>query len=263
DASTIELCLKVFDWARFRRAKGAVKLHLLLNHQGYLPCGAMIADGQTHEVNRARLLTLPAGAIVAMDRGYNDYTLLASWTQAGVYFVTRLKDNAVYEVQKQQAVDGEKIRADQTIVLSSAAAREHCPHPLRRVVVWDEEQQREIVLLTNIRHLAAGTVGAIYKDRWQIELFFKALKQNLKVKTFVGTSENAVRIQLWTAWITILLLKFMQLKSILGWSLSNLSALFRMVLLTYRDLWHWLDEPLGPPDDPAPAPQGELFAGLV
>ncbi len=121
---------------------------------------------------------------------------------------------------------------------------------MRRVVVWDEEHQREIVLLTKIMHFAASTVAAMYKERWQIELFFKALKQNLKVKTFVGTSENAVRIQLWTALIAILLLKFMQMKSLFEWSLSNLSAMFRMVLLTYRDLWHWLNQPFGPPDPP-------------
>jgi IS4 transposase len=128
------------------------------------------------------------------------------------------------------------------------------------VVVWDEEHEREIVLLTNIMHFAASTVAAIYKERWQIELFFKAPKQNLKVKTFVGTSENAVRIQLWTALIAILLLKFMQMKSSFGWSLSNLSAMFRMVLLTHRDLWLWLDEPFGSADPPPAMVQLELFA---
>jgi hypothetical protein len=260
DASTIELCLKVFDWARFRRAKGAVKLHLLLNHQGYLPCWAMITDGKIHEVNTARLLDLPAGAIVAMDRGYNDYRLFAAWTQAGVFFVTRLKDNAVYKVLEHRQVNGRHILADQTIQFSGVAAREKCSHPLRRVVVWDPEHQREIVLLTNLMRFTAGTVAAIYKERWQIELFFKALKQNLKVKTFVGTSENAVHIQLWTALIAILLLKFMQMKSSFGWSLSNLSAMFRMVLLTYRNLWRWLNEPFGQPPGPLISPQLQLFA---
>lgn len=260
DASTIELCLKVFDWAKFRRAKGAVKLHLLLNHQGYLPCWAMITDGKTHEVNTARLLELPAGAIVAIDRGYNDYGLFSTWTQGGVWFVTRLKDNARYKVLERREVDGKKILADEIIQFNGAGAEEKCPHSMRRVVVWDEEHQREIVLLTNIMHFAASTVAAIYKERWQIELFFKALKQNLKVKTFVGTSANAVRIQLWTALIAILLLKFMQMKSMFGWSLSNLSAMFRMVLLTYRDLWRWLDEPFGPPPAPPSAVQLQLFA---
>jgi IS4 transposase len=260
DASTIELCLKVFDWAHFRRAKGAVKLHLLLNHQGYLPCWAMITDGKTHEVNTARLLELPAGAIVAMDRGYNDYRLFSTWTKAKVYFVTRLKDSAVYEVLERREVDGKKILADEIIRFSGVGAEEKCPHSMRRVVVWDEEHEREIVLLTNIMHFAASTVAAIYKERWQIELFFKALKQNLKVKTFVGTSENAVRIQLWTALITILLLKFMQMKSSFNWSLSNLSAMFRMVLLTHRDLWLWLDEPFGSADPPPAMVQLELFA---
>lgn len=260
DASTIELCLKVFDWAKFRRAKGAVKLHLLLNHQGYLPCWVMITDGKTHEVNTARLLELPAGAIVAMDRGYNDYQLFSAWTQAGVFFVTRLKDNAKYEVMEWREAKGQNILVDQIIRFNGVGAEEKCPQLMRRVVVWDEEHERQIVLLTNITHLAAGTVAGIYKERWQIELFFKALKQNLKVKTFVGTSENAVHIQLWTALIAILLLKFMQMKSSFGWSLSNLSAMFRMVLLTYRDLWAWLDEPFGPPDASPPPSPLRLFA---
>jgi hypothetical protein len=248
DASVIDLCLKTFDWAKFRRAKGAIKLHLMLNHRGYLPCWALVTEGKTHEIQAARMLHFDEGTIVAMDRGYNDYRLFARWTQEKVFFVTRLKDNAVYEVVERHKVpEGGKILCDETIRLTGAKAEEHCPHLLRRVVVWDEEQQREIVLLTNIFHLAASTVGEIYKERWQIELFFKALKQNLKVKTFVGTSENAVKTQIWTALIAILLLKFMQLKSTFGWSLSNLAAMLRFNLLTYRDLWAWLNDPSNTP----------------
>ncbi|HPY78052.1 MAG TPA: transposase, partial [Anaerohalosphaeraceae bacterium] len=128
-----------------------------------------------------------------------------------------------------------------------------CPHRLRRIVVWDEENQKEIVLLTNHMNFAASTIARIYKDRWQIELFFKAIKQNLKIKTFVGTSENAVQIQIWTALLCILLLKILQMRSRLGWSLSNLAAMLRMNLLTYRNLWAWLDDPyqtpaVGPPE---------------
>ena len=120
---------------------------------------------------------------------------------------------------------------------------------LRRVVVWDEVNEREIVLLTNNFKLAASTIAALYKERWQIELFFKALKQNLKIKTFIGTSANAVRIQIWTALIAILLLKYLQLRSRLKWSLSNLVALLRLNLFVHRDLWKWVDEPFKPPRD--------------
>jgi len=248
DASVIDLCLETFDWAKFRRAKGAIKLHLMLDHRGYLPCWALVTDGKTHEVKAAWTLRFEAGTIVAMDRAYNDYRLFARWCDEGVFFVTRLKDNAVYEVvERRETPEGGNILRDETIRLTGAGAEEKCPHLLRRIVVWDKENEREIVLLTNIAHLAASTVAGIYKERWQIELFFKALKQNLKVKTFVGTSENAVKTQIWTALIAILLLKFMQLKSSFGWSLSNLAAMLRFNLLTYRDLWAWLDAPYETP----------------
>jgi IS4 transposase len=178
-----------------------------------------------------------------MDRGYNDYGLFHRWALAGIFFVTRLKSSAAYTVLEKRDVPlNRNILADQIIRFSGQAASK-CPIPLRRVVVWDEENGREIVLLTNHLDFGATTVAAIYKDRWQIELFFKALKQNLKVKTFVGTSENALQIQIWTALIAMLLVKFMQFKSRFGWSLSNLIAFLRWNLFTYRDLWDWLNRP--------------------
>lgn len=263
DSSTIELCLKVFDWAHYKRKKGAIKLHLMLDHQGYLPCWAHITDGKVGDVVAARLLNLTAGAVVVMDRGYNDFSLFAKWCTSGVFFVTRMKDNTVYEVVEHREVpSGSNVISDQIIRLSGLGAWEKCPHLLRRVVVWNAEQEKMLVLLTNNFKLSARTIGDIYKDRWQIELFFKALKQNLKVKTFLGTSENAVKSQLWTALTAMLILKLLQLKSSFGWSLSNLAALFRMNLLTYQDLWQWIDNPFGQfPEDATPAPpQAALFA---
>ena len=260
DATVIDLCLSVFDWARFRQAKGAVKLHLLLDHQGYLPCWALVTEGACHEVNAARGMAFAPGTIVAMDRGYNDYRLFAAWTEAGVYFVTRLKDNAVYEVvERRRASEKGRILRDEVIRLAGAGAEGKCPHDLRRVVVWDEEHGRKIELLTNHLEFAASTIAAIYKERWQIELFFKALKQNLKVKTFVGTSENAVQTQIWTALIAMLLLRFLQLKSGYGWSLSHLAAMLRFNLLTYRDLWAWLEDPYGVPVEEPNEKQLTLF----
>lgn len=259
DASTIDLCLKTFDWAHYKRAKGAVKLHMLLDHQGYLPCWAYISDGKTGDVTGARLLSLPSGAIVVMDRGYNDFRLFASWCEGGVYFVTRMKEATVYTVEEtHEAAKGGYVLSDETIRLTGVGAEDKCPHLLRRVVVWDAVREREIVLLTNNFKLSAKTIGDIYKERWQIELFFKALKQNLKVKTFLGTSENAVQSQLWTALTAMLILKYLQLKSRLAWSLSSLAALFRMNVLVYRDLWRWIDEPFGERLEEEPPPNGQL-----
>ena len=244
DASTIHLCREVFDWAKYGRTKGAVKLHLMLDHQGCLPGWACITEGKVHDVTPVKTLRFAPGTIVAMDRGYNDYALFGRWCEAGVYFVTRLKIDAAYqEIDWRSVPSGGPVLSDTLIELDSTKGRKDCPHTLRRVVVWDDVNERTIVLLTNHLTFAASTIGRIYKERWQIELFFKALKQNLKVKTFVGTSENAVKVQIWTALIAMLLLKLMQLRSTFGWSLSNLAAMLRMNLLTYRDLWSWLDEP--------------------
>jgi IS4 transposase len=164
----------------------------------------------------------------------------------------------VYEVLEKREVPARgNVKSDETIQLTSEHARERCLSRLRQVVVWDAEHKGELFFLTNVFHLAASTIGAIYKDRWQIELFFKALKQNLKIKTFVGTSENAVNVQIWTALIAMLLLKFLLLKSTWAWSLSNLAAMLRFNLLTYRNLWAWLDAPF---DIPIALPDGEQMA---
>jgi hypothetical protein len=244
DSSTISLCLSLFPWAKFRRTKGAVKLHMLLDHDGYLPDFVYISNGKRHDVTVARQLKLAAGSIIAMDRGYNDYRLFARWTEEGVYFVTRLKDNADYEVIEQRSLpERRNILADELIGFRGPKASKDCPCALRRVVVWDKDNERQIVLLTNHLDFGSTTIAAIYKDRWQIELFFKAIKQNLKVKTFVGTSENALHIQIWTALIAILLIKLLKFKSRFGWSLSNLVAFLRWNLFTYRDLWEWIDHP--------------------
>ena len=244
DSTTIALCLALFPWAEFRRTKGAVKLHLLLDHDGYFPAYAYISNGKKHDVTIARKVPLPPGSIVTMDRGYNDYKLFASWTQERVFFVTRMKDNADYAVVEESTIPttGNVLR-DQLVRFKGFYPQRNCPHILRRVVVWDPENQREIVLLTNHFKFGANTISAIYKDRWEIELFFKALKQNLKIKTFVGTSQNALYIQIWTALIAMVLIKYLQFKSKFGWSLSNLVAFLRWNLFTYRDLWEWIDNP--------------------
>lgn len=244
DSTIIALCLSLFPWAKFRRTKGAVKLHLLLDHDGYLPTYAYISNGKKPDVKVARMLSLAPGSIIAMDRAYNDYKLYANWTENSIYFVTRLKDNADYVVVTENKVPKNRnILADQLIQFAGYKAQDDCHHILRRVVAWDKEQEREIVLLTNHLEFGATTISAIYKDRWQIEIFFKAIKQNLKIKTFVGTSENALYIQIWTALIAMLLIKLLQFKSKFAWSLSNLVAFLRWNLFSYRSLWDWIDSP--------------------
>lgn len=254
DSTTISLCLSLFPWAKFRRAKGGVKAHVLLDHDDYMPSYVLISTAKMHDAKVLALLRLNAGSIVAMDRAYNDYKQFARWTQAGVFFVTRMKANAVYSVIEKRSVPLHRnILADQIILLAGAQAQEKCPHHLRRIVVWDAENERELVLLTNQLDFGATTIADIYKERWQIELFFKALKQNLRVKSFVGTSENALRIQIWTALLAMLLLKWLHHLSKAGWSLSNLASMLRLNLFTYRDLRDWLDAPFNtPPYQPVP-----------
>src|SRR6476469_3574010 len=225
DSTVIDLCVSVFDWAKFRRTKGAIKLHLLLDHDGYLPCFGVITEGKVHDVKVAWSLSFEPGTLVVEDR---------------------------------PVPHNRSVLKDQIVFFSGSAAWGKCPYPLRRVEVWNDEKQQTLVFLTNQFGFGASTIAAIYKERWQIELFFKALKQNLKIKTFVGTSANAVRIQIWTALIAVLILKILQFKSTLGWALSNLVALLRWNLFSYRDLWEWINRPFDTPPE-APAAQGELF----
>jgi Transposase DDE domain/Domain of unknown function (DUF4372) len=255
DSTVVELSLSMFDWARYQRTKGAIKLHMLLDHDGYLPTYVHLTDGKTSDVEVVRGLVFPPESIVVLDRGYTDYRMFADWTEQRVWFVTRERRGAEYVVVSERAVvPGSGVLADQVVELSSDHAAEQCDNlRLRRVVVENPKGGDPLVFVTNHLRLAATTVAAIYKERWQIELLFKALKQNLRIKTFVGTSANAVLTQIWTALTAMLLLKYLQLRSKLGWALSNLVALLRWNLFTYRDLWAWLDDPVGvPPMIPDP-----------
>jgi len=258
DSTTIDLCLNLFPWAKFRQTKGAVKLHLLLDHDGYLPEFALITDGKHHDVTMARDFTLPTGSIIAVARGYCDFDLFAQWNRSGVFFVTRLKDNAAYEVVVDYSVPQKsKVLKDQTIRLTGPQTSLKYPEQLRRVVVWDEVNEKEIELLTNLLNFGATTISQIYRDRWEIELFFKVLIQHLKIKTFVGTSPNALKTQIWTALIAILLIRYLQFKSQYHLPLCRLVALLRLNLFSYRNLWDWLDNPFETPPE-LPNPQLEF-----
>ena len=246
DGTLIELCSSIYDWAKWQRAKGAAKLHMVLDHDGYLPRFAVITEGKASEVKVARGFHFEPGTIVVFDRGYVDYEWYQRLTDEGVFFVTRLRHDAHYRVIEQRPIpQNRNIQKDEVIELGSHWYKEKARY--RRIEVWVEARQEIMVLVTN--HLAFGstTIAQIYKERWQIEIFFRYLKQNLRIKTFVGTSANALQIQIWTALIAMLLLKYLQLRSSFGWSLSNLTALLRQQLFVYRDLYAWLDSPFQPP----------------
>lgn len=249
DSTTIALCVSIFDWAHFQRAKGAVKIHLMLDHDGYLPKFAVLTTGKKSDITVARTLCLEPGTVVVMDKGYADYRWWRDLDERGVFFVTRLRDDAKYRVEREREIPETHrhriLRDEEITLLGHGQIGDGLA--LRRIEVWDEDRQEAFVFVSNHRRLAASTIDRIYRERWQIETFFKSLKQLLKIKTFVGTSEKAVLTQIWTALIAMLLLRWLKMKARYGWSLSNLLALLRQQLFVYRDLTAWLDDPFSPP----------------
>lgn len=259
DGTVIDLCLSAFDWARYKQRKGAVKLHMLLDHAGLLPTYCLITDGKVHEINIARSLHFTPGTIIVFDRGYVDYEWFRSLSQQKVWFVTRLRETAKYRVVQDRAVARSHVLVDQEIELVKDARYHFDPLRLRRVEIQLDDG-RSMEFFTNNFQLAAATIAEIYRDRWQIESFFRTIKQNLRIKTFVGTSGNALRTQIWSALIAILILKYLQLTAARNWSMSHLLALVRMHLFSYRDLWAWLDNPFAAAD-PDPPPQMAIQFG--
>ena len=246
DSTVIRLALSVFDWASWQREKGAAKLHLVLDHQGLLPKFAVITEGQGSDLTAARNMKFSAGTMLVFDRGYQDYRWFERLSREGVFFVTRLRCHAHIEVVRELPFPpASTIVRFQEVRLGSQRFR--MQETLRLIESLDLETGKTIVLITNHLKLAASTLAQVYQDRWEIEVFFRALKQNLRIKTFVGTSANAVHIQIGTALIAILLLKYLQLRSRFPWSLSNLVALLRQQLFVHRDLWAWIEAPFDPP----------------
>lgn len=249
DASTIDLCLSVFPWAKFRSTKGAVKLHVGLDHDGMLPSFMTITDGKSHDITAARALQLPKGSIVVMDRGYNDYTWYNQLNTQGVFFVTRLRKNARYRAINRRSVNKSKgLSSDQDIELTGTKA-DNCPIKLRRVGFKEPETGKHYYFLTNNFELAAATITEIYKARWQIELFFKWIKQNLKIKTFLGTSKNAVMTQIWIAICVYLLLAYLKFASQISKSFQQILRLLQLNLFDRRELRRLIvGEPQEPPE---------------
>jgi len=248
DSTTISLCLSLFPWAQFKKVKGGVKVHLLLDHEDYMPRFVHLTGAFHSDVQVAHLVPVQRGSIIVMDRAYIDYDLWAKWHTQGMFFVTRLRHDLDVEVVDSRSIPAKgNLIQDDLIRLASRQGQRDCPFPLRRVIVWNDQTGELIVLLTNHLGFAAATIASIYRERWQIEVFFKTLKQNLKIKTFVGTSENALLIQIWTALIALLLLRWLHALCQRNWSFSNLAALLRLNLFTYRDLKDWLKDPLTTP----------------
>lgn len=247
DASTIDLCLSVFSWADFRTTKGAVKLHVGLNQAGYLPEFVTLTEGKTHDVTVGRTLNFPRGSIIAIDKGYNDYAWYKQLTDKGIFFVTRLKTNAQYRtIARRPALSSKGLTCDQTIEFTGTQTAKKCPVQLRRIGYKDAETGKHYVFLTNNFKLSAGTIADIYKSRWQVELFFKWIKQNLKIKSFIGTSRNAVMTQIWIALCVYLMLAYLRFQSKLIKSMQQLLRLLQLNLFEKRDIMALLrgDPPL-------------------
>ena len=238
DTTLIELSLAVFPWAKYRKTKGAIKLHMGLDSNGYLPTFMSLTDGRVHESTWAKTLTLPRGSIVVFDRGFPDYSWYETLTKNGIYFVTRLKHNAIIERgPKRRGRKSSGITTDRKIRFCKIKT------PFRQVNYLDPETGKELRFLTNADHLEARTVAEVYKERWQIELFFKWIKQNLKIKTFLGTSKNAVLTQVWIALCVYLLLAFLKFKAKIGLSMQQMIRLLQLNLFERRDLVALLKPP--------------------
>ena len=246
DASIISLSLSLYDWAKFRTRKGAVKLHLLLDYEGCLPAFADLTNGKVADITAAKRMQLPTDSILVFDMGYYDFAWWHKLDSMNIWFVTRAKDNMDYEIVEDFDISSEKdqnVLQDCNIRLVGPSGQREYPKLLRMVRFWDEANQMELVFISNNRSWTATTVAQIYKQRWNIEAFFKLIKQNLRIKSFVGTSENAVRIQIWTALIAILLLTFLKTKAKYQWHMSNLITFIRLNLFVKIDLWVWINQP--------------------
>jgi len=252
DSTVVSLCLSLYDWAKYKSTKGAIKLHTLLDYDGCLPVYINVTDGKVSDNKAAYDINIPSGSVVVADRGYVDFKLLNTWNQSKINFVVRLKDNIKFISYGERPLPEDKnpdILIDEDIMLFEEATRKKYPGKLRRVVVYDRKNNVTIELITNNFSWTAYTVSEIYRRRWDIEIFFKELKSSLKIKSFVGTSENAVLIQIWTALISYLILRYLKQIAKYGWSLSNMVAALRGCLFLKIDLRGFLDEPFKPPDE--------------
>lgn len=252
DSTIISVCIKIFDWAKYKKEKGAIKLHTLLDYDGCMPKYVYMTEGKRSDVKQAKYMLMPAGSVIVADRGYIDFKMLYRWMKEKITFVIKLKEAIKYEQVEELPLPEKKdqhILKDEKIRLTGTDTKDLYPEYLRRVVVYSETEKKDVEIITNNFSWTASTIAELYKQRWRVEIFFKELKQHLKIKSFLGTTENAMWIQIWTALITLLLLKYLKEISKYGWSLSNLIAFLRMNLFVKILLNEWLDNPFKPPED--------------
>ena len=252
DSTVISVCLKIFDWAVYRQEKGAIKLHTMLDYDGCIPSYVYMTAARQNDQRHAHYMNLPKSSVVVMDRGYQSFEMYRTWADRDIFFVTRLKSNIQHiRVQEFGLPEGEDehILVDEEIELTEESSKEAYRSTLRRVVVYDAVNKVKIELLTNNFSWTAATVAELYKQRWNIEIFFKELKQHLKIKSFIGINENAMWVQIWTAMIAMLLLKVLKQRAKYGWHLSNLVTFLRINLFVKIGLQRWLDEPFYQPED--------------
>jgi hypothetical protein len=251
DSTVISLCIKVFDWAKYRKQKGAVKLHTLLDYDGLMPSYLFMTKGSQADVKHAQYMTMPPHSVIVTDRAYEDFKMLYAWDKDDIDFVLLLKKSINYKsiLERELPDDNEQnILIDEEIELSEENTYNNYPKKLRRITLFDEKNNRTLEFITNNFIWTASTVAELYKQRWQIEIFFKELKSHLKIKSFIGTNENAMFIQIWTALITLLLLKHLKAIADYPWAMSNLIAFLRMNLFVKISLSQWLNKPFHPPD---------------
>jgi hypothetical protein len=260
DSTTVDLCLSLFPWARFRRHKGAVKLHTLLDLRGNIPCFVQISHGKIHDVNVLDLLPLEPGAFYVMDRGYLDFERLHRFTRGAAFFVVRAKRNLDCTRRARRAVDKTTgLRSDHTIVLAGPKSSRFYPDPLRRVAFYDAEHQRRFVFLTNEFTLPALSIARLYKRRWQVELFFKWIKQHLRIKAFYGTSENAVKTQVWIAISVYVLVAIVKKELRLERSLYEILQILSLTLFEKIPIFQALTPSKPPNPEPPCSKQLLLF----
>ena len=260
DSTTIDLCLSLFPWARFRRRKGAVKLHTLIDLRGNIPCFIHVSHGKTHDVTALDHLPIEPGAFYVMDRGYVDFRRLRRFTQGSAFFVTRCKKNLDCTRRARREVDKTTgLRSDQTVVLAGPKSSRLHPEPLRRVAFYDAENERRFVFLTNNFTLPALTIARLYKCRWQVELFFKWIKQHLRIKAFYGTTENAVKTQVWIAISVYVLVAILKKELKLKRSLYEILQILSVTLFEKMPIFEALQSLPVPSAEPTFPNQRMLF----
>ena len=252
DSSTITLTMSLYEWAHYTTKKGAVKMHTLLDYDSLLPEFVNITDGKCGDHRGALDIPVSPHSVVVADRGYCDFSLLDYWDSRNVFFVVRHRDNLLYSQIEERLLPetrAQNVLIDEIIELTGEQTKKKYTKPLRRIAVWNDEHGYVVQLLTNNFKLAASTIAQLYKARWMIEIFFRNIKQLLKIKNFIGTSRNAVETQIWTALSTMLLLCWLKHIAKYKWGLANLVVSLRLNTFTKIELEKWLNEPFTPPPE--------------